>query len=111
MLKVWREDQGSDSAPDNGEHIPSNCVIKEMVSESQGCVRVGCRSMRKILEKLKSLWSLSRLYLVSGEGAGESASSTWDQGRVLSLESQADTKRIFGQHRAGQFGGRKAVLA
>ena len=89
------EDQCSDSAPDNREHLPSNCVIEELVSESQGCVRVVCRSMRKILEKLKSLCSLSRLYVVSGKGAGETASSTQDQGWVLSIESQADTLGIL----------------
>ena len=76
------EDQCSDSVTDNGEHFPSNCVIKGMVSESQECVRVVCRSMRKILEKLKSLCCLSRLYVVSGERAGETASLTPDQGRV-----------------------------
>ena len=56
-----------------GEHVPSNCVINGMVSESPRCGRVGCRSMRKIREKLKSLCSLSRLYVVSGEGAGENS--------------------------------------
>ena len=63
------------------------------------------------LEKLKSLGSLSRLCVVSGEGAGSTASSTRDQGRVLSTGNQADTWGNLGRHRAGQFGARKVVLA
>ena len=59
------ENRCSDSAPDSGEHVPSNCVIDGMGSESQGCGRVVCLSVKKILEKSKSLCSLSRLYVVS----------------------------------------------
>ena len=40
--------------------------------------RVVCLSSRKILKKLKSLCPLSRLYVVSWEEAGETASSTRD---------------------------------
>ena len=60
------ENRCFDSAPDSGEHIPFNRVINGMVSESQGCGRAVCPSMRKILEKLKSLCALSRLHAVSG---------------------------------------------
>ena len=95
------ENRCSDSAPDSGEHIPSNCV------QWDGG-QVVCLSSRQILEKLKSLCSLSRLYVVSGEGAGETASSTRDQGRALSTENEAGNLR---QHWAGHFGGHKAVLA
>ena len=77
------ENRRSHSALDSGEHIPSNCVINGMVSESEGCGRVVRLSVRKILEKLKSLCSLSRLYVASWEGAGETASSTRDQGQGL----------------------------
>ena len=35
------ENRRSDSAPVSGERIPSNCVMNGMVSESQGCGRVG----------------------------------------------------------------------
>ena len=52
-------------------------------------------SVRKILEKLKSLCSLSRLYVASWEGAGETASSTRDQGRALSTENEAGTREIL----------------
>ena len=89
------ENRCSNSAPDSGEHIPSNLVINGMVSESQGCGRVVCLSMRKILEKLKSLCSLSRLYVFSREGAGETASSTRDQGRALSTENVAGPRGIL----------------
>ena len=70
--------------------------------------RVVCLSMRKILKKLKSLCSLSRLYVVSWEEAGETASSTPDQGRALSTE-RTGVLRIFGgtwqdgSEDAGQF--------
>ena len=74
MLKDWRGPMLRQCT--RGEHIPSN---------------------------LKSLCSLSRLYAISWKGAGETASSTWDQGRVLSIENQADTRGNRGQHRAGQF--------
>ena len=36
------ENRCSDSTPDSGERIPSNCVVNGMVSESQGCGRVMC---------------------------------------------------------------------
>ena len=35
------------------DRIPSHCVINGMVSESQGCGRVVCLSMRKLLEKVE----------------------------------------------------------
>ena len=90
------ESRCSDSALDSGLSIfLQNCVINGMVSESQRCGRVVCRSMRKIREKLKSLCSLSRLSVLSGEGAGETASSTQDQGRVLSTENQADSRESW----------------
>ena len=55
------EDRRSDSARDSSERIPSKCVVNGLVSKSQGYGRVVCPSMRKLLEKLKSLWSLNGL--------------------------------------------------
>ena len=43
------ENRCSDSVPDSGERIPSNCVINGMVSESQGCGRVVGFSTMKTL--------------------------------------------------------------
>ena len=77
-----------------GEHSPSNCVINGMGSESQGCGLVVCLSVRKIHEKLKSPRPLSPLFVVSWEGAGETASSTRDQGRAWSTENEAGTRGI-----------------
>ena len=57
--------------------------------------RVVRLSVRKILEKLKSLCSLRRLYVVSREGAGETASSTLDQGKALFTENEASALGIF----------------
>ena len=54
-------DRRSDSARDSSERILSHCLINGLVSESQGYGRVVCLSMRKILEKLKSLCSWSGL--------------------------------------------------
>ena len=71
-----------------------NFVINWVVSESQGCRRVVFFTW-KFLEKLKSLCSLSRLDVVSWEGAGETASSTLYQIRALSTENEADVLGIF----------------
>ena len=71
--------------------------IFRRILSSMGWCRSGgvvCLSMRKILEKLKSLCSLSRLYVSSREGAGETASSTRDQGRALSTENVAGPRGI-----------------
>ena len=51
--------------------------------------------MRKILEKLKSICSLSRLFVVSWRDARETAPSTQDQGRTLSTENEAGAVGIF----------------
>ena len=82
------ENRGSDRARDSGERIPSNFVINGVVSESKGCRRVVYLHMRKIFEKLKSLYSLSRLGVVSW-------ASTRDQGRALSTENEAGALGIF----------------
>ena len=83
-----------------GERIPSNRVINGMVLESQGCGSVVCFSMWKILEKLKSLCSLDRLYVVSGKNSrrtwrirqhqdsSEDARQSWhDEGGPASVAS------------------------
>ena len=57
--------------------------------------RVVCLSVRKVLEKLKSLCSLRRFHTASTEKAGETASSTRDQGRALSTENEAGALGIF----------------
>ena len=57
--------------------------------------RVVCLAMRKILEKLKNVVSVSRLHVVSWEGAVETTSSTWDQGRALSTEDEAGALGTF----------------
>ena len=86
---------GEHRARDSGERIPSNCVINGMVSESQGCGRFVSLSVRNILEKLKSLCPSRRLHVAPTEEAGETASSTWDQGRALSTENEAGAVGIF----------------
>ena len=71
--------------------------------------RIVCISMRKVIDKLESLCSLSRLYVVSWRDAGETASSTRDQGRASSTESQTADPGIFdgtwqdGSEHAAQF--------
>ena len=57
--------------------------------------RVVCLSVRNIFEKLKSLCSLRRLHVVPLKEAGETASSTRDQGRALSTENEAGTRGIL----------------
>ena len=57
--------------------------------------RVVCVAVRKILEKLKSLCSLRRLHVAPMEGAGETASSTQEQGRALSAENEAGALGTF----------------
>ena len=70
---------------------------------------VVCLLRRNIREKLKSICSVSRLYVVSWEEAGETASSTRDVGRALSTESGTGVREIFdgtwqdGSEEAGQF--------
>ena len=73
------ENRGSDSARDSGERIPSKFVINGVESESQVCGRVLYLLMRNTLEKWKSLCLLRRIYMALVE-AGETASSTWEQG-------------------------------
>ena len=53
-------------------------------------------SVRNILEKLKSLCSLRRLHMAPVEEAGETASSTREQGRALSAETEAGARGTFG---------------
>ena len=57
--------------------------------------RVVCVSVRKILEKLKSLCSLRRLHMAPVAEAGEAASSTREQGRALSAENDAGARGTF----------------
>ena len=57
--------------------------------------RVVCLSVRKIIEKSKSLCSLRRLHMAPVEEAGEIASSTWEQGRALSADNEAGAQGTF----------------
>ena len=89
------ESQCSDSALDSEVSMFLQIVSSMGWCRSLQGVDVSCVFLQGKLEKLKSLCSLSRLYVVSGEEAGETASSTRDQGRVLSTENQADSRGIL----------------
>ena len=86
-------EKGSDTARDSGERVPSFFVISGVVSESQVCGRVVYLYMMKILEKLKGLCLLRRLYVAPMEEAGGTA--TWDQVRALSAENEVGVLGIF----------------
>ena len=87
-------------APDEGNRLGMNEsrqvdeLFRDDLDVGMDAGRVACFSVRKIFEKLKSLCPLRRLHVAPWEEAGETASSTRNQGRVLSTENEGSTRGI-----------------